>query len=90
MSEGKLTKQIPARTETIIFRWLNDFLEMGDSYRLAREGMGGTMLSCYWCKTKFQDGDRIWLAQLENRKGGNKVFCADCANEAQQQKKGEQ
>ncbi len=82
MSEGRLTKRIPARTKTITFRWLRDFIEMNDMYRIARISMGGTMLCCYWCKDKFQNGDRVWLAQLESPKGGNKVFCAKCAKES--------
>ena len=82
MSEGKLKKRIPARTKTITFRWLRDFMEMDNVYRSVRLNCGGTMLCCFWCKDKFQDGDRIWLAQLESPKGGNKVFCAKCAEEA--------
>jgi hypothetical protein len=81
VNAGKLSKRIPARTKTITFRWLRDFMTMDDVYRTVRESCGGTMLCCHWCKTKFKNGDAIWLAQLE-QKGGNKVFCADCAKEA--------
>jgi len=80
MNEFKLSRVIPARTETVKFNWIRKFLTVDEVYIAVREHCGGTMLNCFWCKTKFSLGDRLFLAQ---RKGKTNVsLCGGCAEKA--------
>jgi hypothetical protein len=79
-----LLKTVPARKVKLTARWCKkSFLTMSPQYRNARRNMRDPMDSCYWCKSKFEDGDSIALASLVERKG-NKVFCQGCAAELEE------
>lgn len=74
----KLSRKIPARTETILFNWCKkDFLKMSQGYRNIRAKMSSKMDTCFWCKHRFKDGEMMALAQP--KAGRNKVLCQKCA-----------
>ena len=76
----KLTKIIPEHTKTITAEWLRrNFTVMTPNYRKIRQNSAYQGFRCYWCKTKFQDGDQIALACISKK--GNKVFCDSCAKQ---------
>jgi hypothetical protein len=76
----EISKLIPARKKTLHARWCKaDFLVMTPEYRAIRESMGGGMVSCYWCKHKFEYGEMMALACFEE--AGNKTLCQKCAAE---------
>jgi ribosomal protein S27AE len=75
----KLTKQIPARRETIKFRWIREF-QPAAQLNNARSRIGmSTFQKCYWCKHPF-DGDEMTF--LAGHKGKNRILCGKCADEA--------
>ena len=75
----KLTRHIPARTETLNVLWCRrDFLTMSQSYRAVRERMANPMDTCYLCHHKLADGETISIACIEGK--GNKVLCVSCAD----------
>ena len=79
---GKLSKRIPARTETVQFTWIRrNFMEMSKAYRDIRKTLRRPMDTCFWCKYNFQDGESMNLAA---KKGSlNVILCDSCANEAE-------
>lgn len=73
----RITKTVPAHT--VSFEAIScklDWLTMTPQFRAIRAGFRYKMDSCFWCRTKFQDGDTMALA-IANK--GNKVLCQDCA-----------
>lgn len=73
----ELSKNIPARTKTVEFRWCKkDFMEMSQKYRDIRKGMK-PLDSCRWCGHKFKDGEMMALAAPEKQL--NWLLCQDCA-----------
>ena len=72
----RITKTIPARTVTLeVTSCKPDWLVMTPKFRAIRAGSRYKMDKCYWCHTKFQDGDTIALA-ITNK--GNKALCQIC------------
>jgi len=73
----KLTRRVPARTETIRFDWCRkEFVEMSDCYRMIRSGCSKPMDACFWCKHKFVNGEMMALAHEAS--GRNRILCQDC------------
>lgn len=80
MSRIRLSRLIPARTQTIEFDWCKrEFLAMSQVYRNSRRNMK-PLDSCFWCGHKFEDGEMMALAHPK-RGGANKVLCQQCADE---------
>lgn len=87
MAEFKLSKKIPARTKTVLFRWaVKNFMECTESYLKVRRGLSGrrsgTMCKCDWCKHEFEIGEWMGLAQPLPKQEGPKrnwALCQSCA-----------
>ena len=76
-----LSKIVPARRKTIQFNWIQkDWMVMSPKYREMRARCAAPMDKCFWCGYKILDGEAFSLACPE--KGGNKVLCNSCADEA--------
>lgn len=84
----KLSKKIPARTQTIHFRWAyrhwcqftKVYLEMREKIRGPRKS---SMCKCDWCGRKFEFGEWIALARPMPGQEGPKrnwVLCNSCAD----------
>lgn len=72
----KLTKIIPERKKTIIFKWCKkDFTTIDKRFRRLQP----KLTSCFWCNHEFENGETIALACPE--KGKNKILCQKCAEE---------
>ena len=83
----KLTKDIPATTKTIRFKWCQDeFMEMSDVYRKIRSKFRNKMDKCGWCSYPFINGEMMALAQPFN--GRNMVLCQGCADVLSAQTRG--
>ena len=86
--EMKLTKIIPARRKTVEFNWaVKYFMQATERYLSIRNGPKGrrkaTMISCDWCKRKFEINEWFALAQTKNGQEGpnrNWALCHDCAD----------
>jgi hypothetical protein len=75
-----LTKEVPARTETIVFLWVQRHVfKMDADFREIRSKHRNPLDTCFWCKYKFQDGDMMSLGGIAKR--GNKMLCDDCYQE---------
>ena len=75
----KLTRFIPARTETFVAVWCHkSFTTMSQQFRAIRAGARNKLDKCFWCKEPFADGDVMALACFEKR--GNEVLCQQCAD----------
>ena len=75
----KLTREIPARTETIEIDWCNkNWLAMSQTFRDIRAKARRPMTSCGLCKHPFVDGEMMALACFS--KSGNKPLCGTCAD----------
>jgi len=75
----KLSKRIPARTETVKFNWCKkDFTTFNETYRRIRGKFKRPGFQCRWCGRAFEDGETLALAQPEN--GANWILCGDCAD----------
>jgi hypothetical protein len=78
-----LSREIPRRTKTVRFNWIRkDFLEMTPRYRRIRSPMSYKGDCCYWCRHRFEDGEKMALGNIV--KGPNRVLCHDCADKAMQ------
>ena len=76
----KLSRKIPARTETQTALWCRkDFLEMSQRFRDIRSKSRNPMDKCFWCKHKFEDGEMMALAYFGSN--DNKTLCQGCATE---------
>ncbi len=57
------------------------------AYKEARERIGlSVQRKCFCCDKTFKDGDKIRLVTV---RGGNKLFCTNCATQAEEQLKKE-
>jgi len=75
----KLSKRIPARTETVEFNWCKkDFTTFDESYRRVRGKFKRPGFHCRWCRRAFVDGEKLALAQP--KKSLNWILCNDCAD----------
>lgn len=80
----QLSKWISARTKTVTFRWLRrDWMRMSTEYRSIRAKCRTPLDTCFWCNHKFEDGEMMALASVEEE-SSNKLFCEwclrDCVN----------
>jgi len=83
----KLSKRIAARTKTLeIEHCKKDMFVYDASWRKIRGRSRNPMDTCYWCKHKFVDGEKMSLAFITGRTG-NKVLCGSCADEALRESK---
>ena len=81
----QLSRKVPARTKTIKFNWCNkDFTKMSPSFRRIRSGRRYEGFNCYWCKHEFIDGESMGLGSVIGK--GNKMFCHDCCDKANEKK----
>lgn len=72
----KLTRQIPARRETVEFYALKkDFSNYGEAWRKHRPDM-----KCGWCATPFKEGDTVALGF--RHKHVNMLLCQICVDAA--------
>ena len=86
----KLSKQIPARTKTVLFKWVKkNFIRCDARYMEIRGRLSGrrrgTMISCDFCKRKFEEDEWFALAQTMPKQEGPKrnwALCHDCADSA--------
>ena len=79
----ELSRVIPSHKKTLHFEWVkHDFLEYTEHFRKIRSGSKNKMDRCFWCKTEFNDGEWMALAQIKEL-SKNKVFCRTCINEAE-------
>lgn len=79
---NRLSRRIPARIETVRFRWIKrEFLPHDERFIAAREhilkGRKDPMGHCFWCRRDFKDGEMMALAARE--KGANVTLCQECA-----------
>lgn len=77
----QLSKRMPARTKTIVAKWVKaDFMVMDQAFRDVRAKTGRSKMDrCHWCNHYFDDGEMMALACFET--GGNKMLCQTCAAE---------
>ena len=76
----KISRVIPARTETFEVLWLvREWMRMSQSYRNIRAKSRNPMGQCWWCRHKFKDGEMMALLGIKGK--GNKVFCQGCVDE---------
>lgn len=85
---SRLSRRIPARIETVTFRWIKrEFLVYGDRYIAARKNIRkdrpDPMHRCWWCRRDFEHGEMMALAARE--KGANVTLCQDCVAESEKQ-----
>ena len=77
----KLSRAVPARTKTVIFRWVKrEFLNYGFMKRTRDRAGMKTAYRCWWCHRPFADEDMTALASIEGRR--NVTICHACAAEA--------
>ena len=63
------------------------FMSNFGAFREARERIGlSVQRKCFCCDKTFKDGDKIRLVSV---RGGNKLFCTNCATQAEEQLKKE-
>ena len=84
-----LSKHISARTRTVVFKWIKkDFKKCDESYMAIRNGLHGrrrgTMVSCDWCKRKFEEDEPFALAHTLKKESPNRNWCLchNCADRA--------
>ena len=79
----KLTKKVPARTASIELDWIKpNYTTMSIRFREIRSKSKHKMDCCYWCKYRFWDGDVMALGHVKDK--GNKIYCNECNDKAQQ------
>ena len=80
----QLSRMVPARRKTLKLTWIREgFSEMSPRWReIRKETKRGNVDTCFWCRYKFEDGDRLNLAGRE--RGLNVILCDNCAREAQE------
>ena len=81
----ELSKKIPTRTKTVKFGWAyKNFFQCDEQYLAIREKYKSrgkvTMISCDWCKHKFEIGEWFGLAQPLPKQEGPKRNWALCNN----------
>lgn len=75
-----LSKEVPRHVRVDRFRWcVREFSRMSQEWRAIRSKHPKAMDRCFWCRTRFADGDMMALAQPV--KGANVVLCQKCADE---------
>ena len=72
----RLSKRIPARTETVTFTWIKRDFQAWSFFSKVRK----TPNCCWWCKHPFE-GDEM-LALAGRSKKLNVLLCQDCARRA--------
>jgi hypothetical protein len=78
----KLTKTIPARTETLeILSVKRDWILMSKTFRGIRAKFSNRMDRCFWCEHVFEDEEAVALAITPK---GNKSLCQACAAAAEE------
>jgi len=85
----KLTRKIPARTESFKVKWAAPFQVMSPTFRRVRERSKNKMDRCWWCKTPFNDGDKTVLACIDGKSRGNKLLCFRCGEPLLTERDGE-
>lgn len=76
----KLTRQIPARTQTFVAEWCHkNWKQMTQRFREIRAKSRNPMIHCFWCNHEFGDGEEMALAHFKGK--GNKTLCETCADE---------
>lgn len=84
----QLSKIIPAHTVTIQFYSVSiDWATMGPKWRSARSGLKSMLDSCFWCRHKFEDGEKMTLGFSTK---GNKMLCRNCADSMQATQRSEE
>lgn len=86
--EYKLSKIIPSRRKTIRFDWVyKNYMQATEQYLKIRKGLRGrrqsTMISCDWCKHKFEVDEWFGLASpFPNQDGPrrNWALCNTCCD----------
>ncbi|HEX2600082.1 MAG TPA: hypothetical protein VHL05_14985 [Terriglobales bacterium] len=81
LTTGVLSREVPRRTETVRFNWVQKTFQQFGVFAAARKRMGlREYTHCYWCRRAFVDDDMLALAQPE--KGANRLLCQACAEQA--------
>lgn len=80
----KLTRKIPARTETLQVDWYKrDFITYSERFRQIRAKSRNRFDKCFLCKHGFIVGDQLTLAHFAGIRG-NKAVCNDCVQKIDQ------
>jgi hypothetical protein len=72
-----LTKIIPQRTETVIFKWIKKDFSIYEKFKSVRDRHKlPNYPNCWWCGKEFKADDMMALA---GHNTGNKLICQECA-----------
>lgn len=73
----KITREIPARTESLDILWCkSDFLNYGEMEAGRNEAKMKTQKRCFWCNDNFRSDDTVGLVGLKGKK--NQLVCQNC------------